>query len=284
MKRGISSLVSYSSSEEEADEEKFQAKVVKKRKLPTLSASIALPAPVDDPSLHQGRIRTTPHIEGQFAAHVYVSVPLKKTSPLHTLIKNVVIDTKEMVPTLQEFTTSNPECRELHVSLSRPIYLRAHQREEVKRTVRDIANNHAPFEISFASFSELINDEKTRSFLTLEVGAGHHELKNISTDLSPILNTFRQKGYYDNPRFHASIGWALLDQPSSSPTVSETHSPSTSSLNEYPTIPRFPDTLIPTLVGRYHGILSSQKVSVFPVARISVKIGKDVSSWNLVGT
>jgi hypothetical protein len=32
------------------------------------------------------------------------------------------------------------------------------------------------FVLSFAMLSELINDEKTRTFLTLEVGAGHHEV------------------------------------------------------------------------------------------------------------
>ena len=32
------------------------------------------------------------------------------------------------------------------------------------------------FVISFAVLSELINDERTRTFLTMEVGAGHHEV------------------------------------------------------------------------------------------------------------
>lgn len=32
------------------------------------------------------------------------------------------------------------------------------------------------FIVSFATLSELINDEKTRTFLTLEVGAGYHEV------------------------------------------------------------------------------------------------------------
>ena len=35
--------------------------------------------------------------------------------------------------------------RELHVSLSRPTYLRAHQREELKRAVKVLAKSHASY-------------------------------------------------------------------------------------------------------------------------------------------
>ena len=35
-------------------------------------------------------------------------------------------------------------CDELHVSLTRPFFLRAYQREEMKRVVRDIAKAHPP--------------------------------------------------------------------------------------------------------------------------------------------
>lgn len=34
------------------------------------------------------------------------------------------------------------------------------------------------FRASFAMFSELTNDERTRTFLTMEVGAGHLEVSN----------------------------------------------------------------------------------------------------------
>jgi U6 snRNA phosphodiesterase len=87
------------------------------------------------------------------------------------------------------------------------------------------------FKASFATFSELTNDEETRTFLTLEIGAGHNEvtfsnvkfgahfiivdlsfqLRALSEALTPTLHSFRQKEFYTDPRFHASIAWALLD-------------------------------------------------------------------------
>jgi hypothetical protein len=36
------------------------------------------------------------------------------------------------------------DVRELHVSLTRPFFLRASQREEMKRAVRDAAKAHPP--------------------------------------------------------------------------------------------------------------------------------------------
>ena len=32
------------------------------------------------------------------------------------------------------------------------------------------------FTASFATFSELVNDDRSRTFLAMEIGAGHHEV------------------------------------------------------------------------------------------------------------
>jgi hypothetical protein len=165
MKR-VSALVSYSSSDEESGngdpssapprETQRQKRCVRpgfpssnkvtsfSRKLPPLSGTIVTPPPVDDPALHQGRIRTTPHVEGQWAAHVYVAVKLVEGSPLCKLVRTVLDDSKEMVPTLQEISQLDDGRRELHISLSRPIFLRAHQREQLKAAVRNVAREHPP--------------------------------------------------------------------------------------------------------------------------------------------
>jgi len=130
------------------------------------------------------------------------------------------------------------EVRELHISLTRPFFLRGHQREEMKRAVRDAARAQPPFAASFAAFSDPANDEHTRTFICTEVGVGHQEilssafishliwhdhnsgdvldiqLRGLSDALTPTLHSFRQKEYYEQPRFHASFAaWVLLDRP-----------------------------------------------------------------------
>lgn len=52
-------------------------------------------------------------------------------------------------------------------------------------------------------------------------------------------------------------------------------------LNVAPTIPHFPKRLISTLNERYSSTLASTKVGLFDAEFITVKIGKDMFTWNL---
>ncbi|KAJ7246419.1 U6 snRNA phosphodiesterase Usb1 [Mycena rebaudengoi] len=286
MKRD-SALVTYSSSDE--SETDCADPPAKKRKLPLLSPTLLAPAHVDDPALHQGRLRTTPHVDGQFSAHIY-------------LLRSVIASAKNMVPALHDFWVSSDSEPELHISLSRPIYLRAHQREDIKRTVKHIAETNPPFTVSFAELSELVNDERTRIFLALEVGSGHHELASITNSITPALRNIRQQEFYASPRFHASIGWALLDSsvrqgsrsvsaaPASytNPSSSIGADSSDSAIplpraSEFPTITAFPPKLLSTLNRQYGPSLTGSTVKSFDITEISVKVGKDVSRWHLTG-
>ena len=137
----------------------------RKRKLPALPAHLAPSVPPDDPSKHQGRTRTTPHVDGQWAAYVYVPVKLRggggsATAPLKRVVERAVGIAKMtegetgIVPVHTRTVGSCSESGsgddkaavydELHVSLTRPFFLRAYQREEMKRAVRDIAKAHPP--------------------------------------------------------------------------------------------------------------------------------------------
>lgn len=115
------------------------------RKLPTLSAPFRGPTRLDDPALHQGRVRTTPHVEGQFVAHIYVPLAIGQSSRLHDILDRAILHARASVPPLHTFwdEPSHKTRRELHLSLSRPIYLRAHQREVLKTAVKSIATSHA---------------------------------------------------------------------------------------------------------------------------------------------
>lgn len=304
MKRALLSLVEYDASDEEETQDP-----PKKRKLPPLSTSLKVPVPLDNPALHQGRIRTRPHVDGQYAAHVYLSLRLKPRNAIYQLLREVISDAKMSVPALQEICNLDDSCKntELHISLSRPVYLRAHQREDFKREVMQIVKRHKPFPVSFAKFSELVNDEQTRTFLTMEIGAGHHELQSIAVALTPILRSLRQKEYYENPRFHASVAWALLDRGSPQLHVAGTqaeesifavkppdrldsgdnapypsaHGPGSEA--SFPSIPHFPINLVSRLNELYGEQLISTKVGLFDAEHITVKIGRDTFLWRMVG-
>ncbi|KAH8077031.1 U6 snRNA phosphodiesterase Usb1 [Cristinia sonorae] len=306
MKRSLP-LVSYGSSDEENTQSDSEEAVTKpslppskKRKLPTLSSTFVPEIPKDNPALHQGRVRTTPHVEGQYAAYVFVPLQVERKSKLAELLSKIITKAKELVPTLHRigFDGSNEGNMELHVSLSRPIYLRAHQRDEIKHAVRRIAKTHHPFNASFATFSELENDERTRTFVTLEIGAGHTELTTMAEALIPTLRTIRQKEFYSEPRFHASIAWALLQKASQQqqttdaatttpvslePLESQTPPGPDPASEQFPTIERLPSEVIPGLKSEFGSALVDGAIGTFHVDTICVRIGKDVSRWKLAG-
>lgn len=123
--------------------------------------------------------------------------------------------------------------------------------------------------------------------------------------LSPALQAIRQQEYYVNPRFHASIAWALLHNGSRAsepqaaksdsictalaPSEDEAASLSLAGPTEetpkdaFPTIEKLSPELINVLNERYASQLCATTVGTFDVQEISVKIGKDLSSWRLIG-
>jgi len=142
-------LVSYSgSSSENEGEGPPLPPAIKKRRLPALASHLMPAVPLDDPSKHQGRTRSTPHVEGQWAAYVYV--PLVLHGALRGTVERAVAMAKQEVPSVHVLGASDADAdsvaavRELHISLTRPFFIRTHQKEEIKRAVRDAAKAHPP--------------------------------------------------------------------------------------------------------------------------------------------
>jgi U6 snRNA phosphodiesterase len=64
---------------------------------------------------------------------------------------------------------------------------------------------------------------------------------------------------------------------SSAPTVTE------NSAEAFPTISRLPPELITSLIEHYSARLSSSHTGNFDVEKVVVKIGKETTSWRLLG-
>ncbi|KAH8824805.1 hypothetical protein DL96DRAFT_1670223 [Flagelloscypha sp. PMI_526] len=268
MKRS-SGLVDYSSSEDETTPSTLPPA---KKNCPTLSTSFIGEQHKDNPALHQGRIRTTPHVEGQFIAHVYIPVTVDLGSKPHAF-------TQEVVPSLHSFwesedTKEQISRRELHISLSRPIHIRAHQREALKTAVKRLASRQRSFDVSFAAFATLTNDEATRAFLALEVGAGHEDLVEITSALRSTLETLRQKVYYSNPRFHASFAWALLDGARAQQTLTPRDDSGDSETQvDFPTISGFPEDLLSSLKPLYSSTVPFPRDTTLFIRAVAIRIG-----------
>ncbi|KZT36634.1 hypothetical protein SISSUDRAFT_931230 [Sistotremastrum suecicum HHB10207 ss-3] len=231
-----------------------------------LSSNLVLPRPIDDPALHQGRVRSIPHVNGQFAAYIFIPVVLHGSTK--RFVDNLVTESMALQPGLHDIRTQDRS--QLHVSLSRLLLLSASQRDDLKMTLRAIALAFQCFRASFSSFSVLTNDEKTRHFLAMDVGAGHNEFQDLVIALRPGLRAIHQKDFYTEPKFHASFAWTLALDVSNSEEVNSCTS----------TPPSYLEDLRSTFQERHATTL--QTTMTFDVKEIAARIGKDVYRWPLV--
>lgn len=139
------------------------------------------------------------------------------------------------------------------------------------------------------------------------------QFKAMTTALSPTLASFRQKTFYEEPRFHVSFAWALLDrtafctqhdgdrsnrssspspasltpgphpQTSPEPVPADLPSDGVSASVQFPTIPQFPEDLARALNTEFGKKLVGGRVGVFKATELCVRIGKEVSKWKLGG-
>jgi len=98
--------------------------------------------------------------------------------------------------------------KEIHISLSRTIFLKYFQHERFSDLFFEKLSNITSFYLSFDNFQSYINDDKTRSFFGLNVGTGYENLYNIMKIIDDIVISFHQKPFYTPPQYHASIAWA----------------------------------------------------------------------------
>ncbi|KAG8755928.1 poly(U)-specific 3'-to-5' RNA exonuclease [Ceratobasidium sp. 428] len=252
----------------------------KAKTLPKLESTLFTPAPVDDPSKHQGRTRSVPYVEGQFVGHVYL--PIKLEEELLQMLREVVRCAQATNPAWYslldpetEASSSQPSSSKvtMHLSLSRPIPLRAHQRDDLRKEVRRTATQ------SRQQFTALTNDEKTRTFLCAEVGAGHKQLQELSQSLSSHVASLRQLPYYSQPRFHISIAWILAP---SKAAAAPTDTSEPSSAVEVNHVDQFLEAATSD-VQQLQQTFSKRLLDLgrLDIRSLEVKIGKEVHKWPL---
>ncbi|XP_042374228.1 U6 snRNA phosphodiesterase-like isoform X2 [Zingiber officinale] len=180
----------------------------------------------DFSSTTQGsRIRSFPHVEGNYALHVYI--PVLIPTPIRTQLSIFIKQIASLVPGLcavdcdfpiAELCKDNAKLeqillgREFHISLGRTVPIQAHQIESIVAMLRQRFQSQRRYFIDFNKWDVFVNDEQTRSFLALEVmGAG---LSEISKQIRLVDVIYRLHGlpeFYKNPRPHISLLWGLGD-------------------------------------------------------------------------
>ncbi|KAF1840571.1 uncharacterized protein K460DRAFT_390065 [Cucurbitaria berberidis CBS 394.84] len=150
----------------------------------------------DDPSLHGGRKRAVPHVEGNWPSHVFLEwIPSQaECLDLHSLIHHVKdllnrqneartkkVPIPDITPSLQsELGATLP----LHVSLSRTLQIKTENRESFLETLRSSLRRVAvrAFHFGFNGLKWVPNFERNRWFLVLAINKPEHD------ELNRVLN------------------------------------------------------------------------------------------------
>lgn len=166
--------------------------------------------------LHVGRIRTFPHVEGNYAALVYITVPTP--SKCHNTLEAILQICKSNIPDLQPMTDADvrhaKNCSEgtlvqpsYHLSLSRVVPVRYPHIQPLLASLKEHLAKTERFKISFGQLDAFENDERTRSFMSLLVDQG---CKQVCRAVRRTDKAFLEHGlqtFHKDPRPHVSLMW-----------------------------------------------------------------------------
>ncbi|KAE8351401.1 U6 snRNA phosphodiesterase Usb1 [Aspergillus coremiiformis] len=168
----------------------------------------------DDPSLHGGRKRAIPHVEGNWPTHVYLEwYPSKEElAALSNLIAQIEGKLRRSKVEIKSLLRSDLGAQlPLHISLSRPVILRTEQRQSFLETFQSAIkdSNILAFNVAAEGLHCVSNYEKTRWFYVLRLKKpGNDGLNRLLGLSNRALALFSQPPLYEasSPILNADAG------------------------------------------------------------------------------
>lgn len=171
------------------------------------------------------RVRSFPHVEGNYALHIYIPVyiPSSSKKEIGQFLKKVaasmpglhVVDVDVPLNNLCKDDHKLQQAalgKEFHISLGRTVPIRVHQIDSVVAMLRQKLQSQKRYWIDFNKWEVFVNDEQTRSFLSIEVVTGG--LPEITKQIEAVNEVYKLHNlpeFYKDPRPHISLAWASGD-------------------------------------------------------------------------
>lgn len=159
-------------------------------------------AETEDSSLHGGRIRSFKHERGNWASYVYL--PYHPEEEFMELLEALLsfASAHGAVWTLQE---------EFHLSLSQTVVLRHHWIQPFTQSLKAGLMHCKRFLCTAGRLRVYCNAERTRTFLGMEVCAGHVQIMDLVHEVDKTMTEFHLDTFYKDPSFHVSLAWCAGD-------------------------------------------------------------------------
>ncbi|GAV73388.1 HVSL domain-containing protein [Cephalotus follicularis] len=169
------------------------------------------------------RVRSFPHVDGNYALHVYIPVliPLSPKKYLVQFLKKVAsvvsglhaVDVDVPLNILCKDDQKLEQValgREFHISLGRTVPIRVHQIDSVVAMLRQKLQFQKRYWIDFSKWEVFVNDDDTRTFLSIEIITGG--LVEITRQIQVVNEVYKLHNlpeFYKDPRPHISLAWAF---------------------------------------------------------------------------
>lgn len=116
----------------------------------------------------------------------------------------------KLVPPMKSDEANNGSNIPLHISISRPFYLQQHSISSFVEQVRKVLASYSPMAIALDVNNPeiLVNDERTRSFLTVpaaQASMGDAPIVRMIRAIDPVMKRFGHSPYYEEAKAHTSI-------------------------------------------------------------------------------
>lgn len=158
--------------------------------------------PEDDSAKHGGRVRTFPHERGNWATHVYI--PYEVREDFLDLLDALLLHAQTYVPRLVRMEA-------FHLSLSQSVVLRHHWILPFVQALKDRLASCHRFCFTANRVKIYTNQEKTRTFVGLEVTSGHTQFLDLVSEVDRVIEEFDLTTFYQDPSFHISLAWCVGD-------------------------------------------------------------------------
>eukprot|EP00075_Anas_platyrhynchos_P033266 XP_027322519.1 U6 snRNA phosphodiesterase [Anas platyrhynchos] len=156
----------------------------------------------EDRAKHGGRVRCFPHERGNWATHVYL--PYKVQEEFLELLDLLVSHARTYVSSLTAM-------EEFHISLSQSVVLRYHWINPFVQSLKERLASYDRFFCVANQMKVYTNQNKTRTFIGLEVSAGHFQLLELVSEVDKVMEEFDLPTFYKDPSFHISLAWCVGD-------------------------------------------------------------------------
>jgi 2'-5' RNA ligase len=167
----------------------------------SLFAAHVDPRAVERPEEHQGRLRSFPHVRGNWASYAYARGSDIDWGVLQRSVGRVL---STSLGHLEFSAIEDP-----HVSVTRVVTLRHHWIDAFVSSAGKALSEMSAFSVFWTGFDVFVNEEGTRTFVGL--GVNGHQLTDVVKRFDSVLEQFRLPAFYSDPSFHVSLLWCLGD-------------------------------------------------------------------------